>query len=150
MSGLGSARALYLVDHSAVSRIRTSVAVRKAFDRLSDDVAVLCSNVVTLDEACYSARNRLDLDRIVHVYSAVYHFLPMDPGIDRIVRAIRSGLWAQGHGRSAQATDILIAATAVHYDATVLHYDNHFELMAAAYPDLRHQWIVPRGTADRI
>lgn len=148
MSGLGAPGALYLADHSAVSRIRTSAAVRKAFDQLSDDVAVICSSAVTLDEACYSARNSHDLDRIVQTYTAVFHFLSMDPAIDRIVRAIRSALWSDGCGRSAQATDVLIAATAVHYDATVLHYDHHFELIAAAYPDLRQRWIVPRGTAD--
>ncbi|MEU6580413.1 hypothetical protein [Nocardia sp. NPDC046763] len=44
---------------------------------------------------------------------------------------------------------MLIAATAVHYDATVLHYDQHFDPIAEAFPTLRRQWVVPRGSADR-
>ncbi|MFE5290022.1 PIN domain-containing protein [Nocardia sp. NPDC056611] len=147
MTGGGNL-ALYLADHSAVSRIQTRPAVRAAFDRLNAAVGVLCSNAVTLDEACYSARNAQDLERIITIYTGVFRFLPMDPAIDRLVRTIRQQLWAHGHGRSAQATDVLIAATAVHYDATVLHYDRHFELIAGVFPTLRHQWIVPRGTAE--
>ncbi|GAB2537045.1 PIN domain-containing protein [Nocardia heshunensis] len=144
----GGGLALYLADHSAVSRIQSSPAVRAAFDRLNAAVGVLCSNAVTLDEACYSARNLEELERIITIYTGVFRFLPMDPAIDLLVRTIRRQLWAQGYGRSAQATDVLIAATAVHYDATVLHYDKHFELIAQVFPTLRHQWVVPRGTAD--
>ncbi|MGW4532041.1 PIN domain-containing protein [Nocardia sp. NPDC004340] len=147
MTGGGSL-ALYLADHSAVSRIQTRPAVRVAFDRLNAAVGVLCSNAVTLDEACYSARSAQDLERIITIYTGVFRFLPMDPAIDRLVRTIRQQLWAHGHGRSAQAPDVLIAATAVHYDATVLHYDRHFELIAGVFPTLRHRWIVPRGTAE--
>lgn len=149
MTGLGTNRALYLADHSAVSRIQCCPQVRAAFDRLNADAGVLCSNAVTLDEACYSARDSEDLDRIIGIYTEVFHFLPMDPAIDRLVSAIRRQLWAHGHGRSAQVTDVLIAATAVHYDATVLHYDKHFDLIAEAFPALRQQWVVPRGSADR-
>ncbi|GAB0108618.1 hypothetical protein JMUB6875_76490 [Nocardia sp. JMUB6875] len=148
MTGRGANRALFLADHSAVSRIQCRPEVRAAFDRLNADVGVLCSNAVTLDEACFSARNPEDLDRIMMIYTGVFHFLAMDPAIDLLVRDIRRQLWVCGHGRSAQATDVLIAATAVHYDATVLHYDKHFELISEAYPALRQRWIVPRGTVE--
>ncbi|MEC3956137.1 PIN domain-containing protein [Nocardia sp. CDC153] len=140
--------ALYLADHSAVSRIQTSPEVRAAFDRVNAAVGVLCANAVTLDEACYSARSPEDLERIITIYTGVFRFLLMDPAIDRLVRTIRRQLWACGHGRSAQSTDVLIAATAVHNDATVLHYDRHFELIADAFPALRQRWIVPRGSVD--
>ncbi|MFJ9367933.1 PIN domain-containing protein [Nocardia sp. NPDC101769] len=147
MTGLGTNRALNLADHSAASRIQCCPQVRAAFDRLNADVGVLCSNAVTLEEACCSARNSEDLDRIIGIYTEVFHFLPMDPVIDRLVRTIRRQLWAHGP-RSAQATDVLIAATAVHDDATVLHYDKYFDLIAEAFPALRRQWVVPRGSAD--
>jgi predicted nucleic acid-binding protein len=139
-------RALYLADHSAVSRIQRHESVREAFDRLNASAAVICSCAVTTDEAAFSARNPGELHKILHIYTETFHYLPMEPAIDPIVRSIRQQLWAAGQGRSAQATDILIAATAVHYDATVLHYDKHFELISAAYPGLRQRWIVPRGS----
>ncbi|WP_433492150.1 PIN domain-containing protein [Nocardia grenadensis] len=139
-------RALYLADHSAVSRIQRHVSVREAFDRLNDSAAVICSCAVTTDEAAFSARNPDELQQVLHIYTEVFRYLPMDPAVDPIVRSIRQRLWAAGQGRSAQATDILIAATAVHYGATVLHYDKHFELISAAYPGLRQHWIVPRGS----
>ncbi|WP_327147636.1 PIN domain-containing protein [Nocardia sp. NBC_01329] len=141
-------RALYLVDHSAVARIQRHVPVREAFDRLNAAAAVICSCAVTTDEAAFSARNPDELHKILHIYTEAFRYLPMDPAIDPIVRSIRQQLWAAGQGRSAQATDILIAATAVHYGATILHYDKHFELISAAYPGLRQRWIAPRGSVS--
>lgn len=139
-------RALYMADHSAVSRIQRHQSVREAFDRLNDSAGVICSCAVTADDAAFSARNPSELQQILHIYTEAFRHLSMDPAIDPIVRSIRQQLWTAGQGRSAQATDILIAATAVHYGAAVLHYDKHFELISAAYPALRRRWIVPRGS----
>ncbi|MEU4313824.1 PIN domain-containing protein [Nocardia sp. NPDC024068] len=141
-------RALYLADHSAVSRIQRHVQVRRAFERLNASAGVICSCAVTTDEAAFSARNPDELHKILRIYTEAFRYLPMDPAIDPIVRSIRQQLCAAGQGRSAQATDILIAATAVHYGATILHYDKHFELISAAYPGLRQHWIVPRGSVS--
>ena len=136
---------LYLADHSALSRIHSHATVKKAFDRIAAS-GVICSNAVTVDEASYSARNPADLEQIVSLYTEAFRYLPLDPAIDPVSRALRKALWASGHGRSAQTTDVLIAATAVQVDAIVLHYDKHFELMQMAFPALRQQWVVPRGT----
>ncbi|NEW42193.1 PIN domain nuclease [Nocardia cyriacigeorgica] len=100
----------------------------------------------TTDEAAFSARNPGELHKIMQIYTEAFRYLPMDQAIDPIVRSIRQQMRAAGQGRSAQATDLLIAATAVHHGATVLHYDKHFELISAAYPGLRQRWIVPRGS----
>lgn len=141
-------RAYYLADHSAVSRIQRHESVRRAFDRLNASAAVICSCAVTTDEAAFSARDPGELHKILHIYTEAFRYLPLDPAIDPIVRSIRQQLWTAGQGRSAQATDMLIAATAVHYGATILHYDKYFELISAAYPGLRQRWIVPRGSVS--
>lgn len=141
-------RALYLADHSALSRIQRHESVRQAFDRLNSSAGIICSCAVTTDEAAFSARNPAELGKLLQIYTEAFRYLPMDAAIDSIARSIRQQLWAAGHGRSAQATDILIAATAVHYGATVLHYDKHFEIIAEAYPGLRQRWIVPRGSVS--
>lgn len=41
--------------------------------------------------------------------------------------------------------DLLVAATALEHDATVLHYDRDFELIAEA-TGLSARWIMPAGT----
>lgn len=41
--------------------------------------------------------------------------------------------------------DLLVAATALEHDATVLHYDRDFDLIAEV-TDLSARWIIPPGT----
>lgn len=41
--------------------------------------------------------------------------------------------------------DLLVAATALEHDATVLHYDRDFDLIAEA-TRLSARWIIPAGT----
>ena len=41
--------------------------------------------------------------------------------------------------------DLLVAATAFEHDATVLHYDRDFDLIAEA-TGLSARWIIPTGT----
>ncbi len=43
--------------------------------------------------------------------------------------------------------DLVIAATAERYGATVLHYDEDYQQIAALTGQ-SHRWIVPAGTAD--
>lgn len=44
-----------------------------------------------------------------------------------------------------KVADLLIAATAIETDLTVLHYDTDYEHIASV-SSLRHEWVVPRGT----
>jgi predicted nucleic acid-binding protein len=41
--------------------------------------------------------------------------------------------------------DLLVAATALEHDATVLHYDHDFDVIAEA-TGLSARWIIPAGT----
>lgn len=41
--------------------------------------------------------------------------------------------------------DLLVAATAIVNDATVLHYDRDFDLLSSI-SDLSARWIIPPGT----
>jgi len=41
---------------------------------------------------------------------------------------------------------VLIAATAVHYDLIVLHYDGDYELLREADNRVLERWVVPRGS----
>jgi predicted nucleic acid-binding protein len=64
------------------------------------------------------------------------------------VLEIQNRLWTSGRLRAVGAMDTLIAAYALHNDATVLHYDRDFEHIAVVTPEFRHEWIVARGSVD--
>ena len=49
-------------------------------------------------------------------------YLPLSPEVDRLILDIRAALWAAGTERGAAVIDVALAI-AVHYDATILHYD---------------------------
>ncbi|MBV9026109.1 MAG: PIN domain-containing protein, partial [Streptomycetaceae bacterium] len=54
----------------------------------------------------------------------------------------------RGFHRALSMADLLIAATAERHQATVLHYDGDFD-MIASITGQPTQWVVPPGTADR-
>lgn len=51
----------------------------------------------------------------------------------------RYKLTQKGLHRSAGPLDLLVCATAVHHDLTVLHVDNDFTTVADVLPEVRQQ-----------
>ena len=43
--------------------------------------------------------------------------------------------------------DLIIAAVAINHGLTLIHYDADFEFIASV-SELKHQWIVDRGSTD--
>ena len=75
---------------------------------------------------------------------------PMVPTTDadhRRALEVQAALAARSEHRAFSLVDALVCATAEARDLTVLHYDADFELLARITGQ-RHEWIVPRGTAD--
>lgn len=62
------------------------------------------------------------------------------------VLLVQNRLWTSSLVRAAGAMDVIIAAYALLNDTTVLHYDTDFEHIASAVPEMKHRWIVPRGS----
>ncbi|WP_109528462.1 MULTISPECIES: type II toxin-antitoxin system VapC family toxin [Nocardia] len=137
-----SIRPRYLLDQSVMSHYRTNAAVERKVNELAV-IGVLCSCVVTMDEARYSARNKADLSFITELYGRVFQWLPMDDPIEEQVADIRAALWRSGAGRGAQTTDVQIAALALMHEATVIHNDTDFITIQRAVPELRQLRIVP-------
>jgi len=54
-------------------------------------------------------------------------------------------LASRGQHRAPSIADLFVSAVALTHDATVLHYDKDFELIADV-SGLHHEWIVPRGS----
>lgn len=138
----------YLVDNSVLQRLPRSRLVQAAVRAILDDDHELCCCALSLDEFGFSARSPTDHTEATGRLRRTFLYLPFSPGIDSIVLDIRAALWRAGTGRAAGVIDVVLAATAVHADATVLHYDSDFDHVAAAYPRLVSQWVVSRGSVD--
>src|SRR5438132_1102615 len=118
-----------------MSHYRTNATVKRKVNELAV-IGVLCSSVVTMDEARFSARDKKDLAFITELYGSVFQWLPMDDPIEDRIAEIRSALWSIGAGRGAQTTDVQIAALALLHDATVVHNDTDFLTIHRAVPEL--------------
>ncbi|WP_327141902.1 type II toxin-antitoxin system VapC family toxin [Nocardia sp. NBC_01327] len=138
----GSDRPHFLLDQSVMSHYWTQPSVRHRVDELAV-FGVLCSSMVTMDEARFSARNKRDLGFITELYGSVFRWLPTDTEVERQAGRIRSALWKIGAGRGTQTTDIQIAAIALRHNATVVHNDTDFVTIERAVPELQQLRISP-------
>lgn len=136
---------LVLIDTSAMAR-RFDDEVEQVLREVVDGgFAATC---VTVDlEAGYSGR---DLDEVRQVQierRLLFTNLAITPAIEARAREVQMVMATRGHHRAAGVIDLLTAAIAEHYGATVLHYDGDFEHIAAVtgQPQL---WVVPRGSID--
>ena len=138
----------FLIDNSVWSRLSTAPAVVTAFESLITEnrpsSILICPPIVA--EYGYSARNGRDHDSLVKQLRA-FTECPEAPTSSQALE-IQNRLWNSGLLRAAGSLDTVIAAYAVVNDATVVHYDRDYEIIASVVPELKHRWIVPRGTAD--
>ena len=71
--------------------------------------------------------------------------LHIDRGVEEQVTEIMKLLAATGQHRAPSIADLFVAAVAGTRNATVLHYDKDFELIADVTGQ-RQEWVIPRGT----
>jgi predicted nucleic acid-binding protein len=71
--------------------------------------------------------------------------LPINGGVEDQVTEIMKKLAARAQHRAPSIADLFVAAVARTHQATVLHYDKDFELIASATGQPQ-EWVVPRGT----
>src|ERR1700722_20005232 len=131
-----TARERYLIDQSVMSHYWLDPVVKTTVDKLAI-IGTLCSSMVTMDQAQYSARSKKDLTFLTDLYRRSFLWLPFDDKTEHHVAGIRAALWKIGAGRGAQTTDILVAATAIRHDAVVVHSDTDFLTVQRAVPELK-------------
>jgi len=134
---------LYLIDTSAHARIQTE-SVRNVIVGLIADQAAATGVTVDL-EAGYSGRDRDDVRAIAERRKNLYIALPIGEVVADRARDVQIRMAARGHHRAAGGFDLLTAAVAEHHGAVMLHYDAHFEHIAATTGQ-PHAWIAPRGS----
>jgi predicted nucleic acid-binding protein len=132
----------YLADKSAFEQQRHSDAADGLLKALAVDGALFMTEIVAL-ELLYSARNRADYDARWDGLSTL-PWLQLTAGVSARALTIQRELAGRGQHRRP-IPDLLVAATALEHDATVLHYDRDFDLIAEV-TDLSARWIIPPGT----
>jgi predicted nucleic acid-binding protein len=102
----------------------------------------LCA--LTIAELLYSSRSADEMaaDQADLSMLGVLH---IDAEVEDRVTWIMRQLASRGQHRAPSIADLFVSAVAVTHDATVLHYDKDFELIADV-TGLHHEWIVPRGS----
>jgi predicted nucleic acid-binding protein len=134
--------AQYLADTSAWNRSK-HVYERWRELTLRDELA-LCAPVRL--ELLYSVRKSRD-------YAALrgelrgFRDLAVDDWVTDFAEVIQGRLAAQSAHRGPTPVDLIVAATAFRHDATVLHYDRHFDAIARVTGQ-PCEWIARRGALD--
>jgi predicted nucleic acid-binding protein len=138
------ARIRFLVDTSVFARL-AKPAVAAAFAPYAATGQVgICAPVAF--EIGYSAKSHDDY-LIVAERLLSFTAVPITEADHRRSLEIQLALSAKGQHRALSLVDALVAAVAEAREMTILHYDGDYETVAAITGQ-RHEWIVPRGTAD--
>ena len=94
----------------------------------------------------YSARNAADYDAIVSELDGLHQVSTGDEAFQRALSVQQMLAHVGGlHHRSVKISDLLIAASAEVAGASVWHYDEDFDRVAAVTRQ-RTQWIAARGS----
>jgi len=138
---------MHLADTSAwwVSRRPDARPTREAFDEIVRRSNLLICDVVRF-ELLYSARNADELNMTAGRLAALPDVEIAKGQWSRALSVYRR-LARQGgaHHRSVGYPDLLIAAAAESVGATLLHYDEDFDRIAAITGQPT-RWIAPRGS----
>lgn len=132
----------YLVDKSALARMTHEPVRRRLAPIIEAGEAATCS-IVDL-EVLYSARNHADHETIRARRLLAYERVPLTQAtFDRAVE-VQGALARRGRHR-LPIPDLIVAAAAESAGLVVLHYDEHFERIAAVTGQPA-EWVVERGT----
>jgi predicted nucleic acid-binding protein len=121
---------LYLADTSAAEEARGNAELAARLGRMLE--AGLLATCIPLDlEAGYSATSPIDHQLIATQRRELLVELPSTPEVAARAREIQAALAARSQHRAAGAFDILVAAFALTYQATVLHRDRDYDIIAS-------------------
>lgn len=134
--------ARYLADTSAWNR---STQVADLWEALLAASAVAICTPVRL-ELLSAAAGRREFEALARDLSRL-PVLPLDDRVAALAERAQHGLGTMSQHRGPKPVDLLIAAVAEAGDATLLHYDRHFDAIARVTGQPT-EWIARRGTLD--
>ncbi|PZG20667.1 VapC toxin family PIN domain ribonuclease [Micromonospora craterilacus] len=134
---------LYLIDTSAWGRLRQPIVGKRIMAVLEERLAATC---LPLDlEDGRSARDFRDAMTVRARRAELMIDLPITPAVATRAQDLQMALTVRGYHRAASPVDVMVAATAAEYSATVLHYDRDFDLLTDVGGP-RSEWVSPPGT----
>ncbi|MFE1753100.1 PIN domain-containing protein [Streptomyces anandii] len=98
----------------------------------------------TRTEFLYSATSPAHRDELAGELDALCALAPVPKNAWRWVDTAQYKLTQKGQHRSAGPVDLLLCATAVHHDLTVLHLDDDFRAVARVVTELRERNVRDR------
>lgn len=131
---------LYLADTSAWNR--STATVDRWAELLSTNSLATCVPVQL--ELLYSARSRLEYTELRRDLGLL-HQLPLDENAVAFATQARDALAARSQHRGPKPLDLLIAGIAASAEATLLHYDRHFDAIARVTGQ-QTEWLARRGS----
>lgn len=133
---------LHLADKSAQELVRRSDEARQLFTELALSDSLATCEIIAL-EVMYSARNRQHAQTLREQLAAM-SWLEITNATMRRALGVQFELLTLGRHR-LPIPDLIIAAAAEQYQATVLHYDSDFDTIAEVTGQ-PVRWVVPRGS----
>ena len=135
----------YLIDSSALWRILRDDGLRAAWADVVTAGAVGSCHPQRV-EFRRSARTVDEYEQMSGMFDALYPDAAVPKNAWRWVDAAQHKLTLAGQHRSAGPLDLLVAATAVHHNLTILHDDKDYTALARVLPEIAEH----RVTDDRL
>jgi predicted nucleic acid-binding protein len=126
----------YLLDASGLWHLLRTPTLMSAWEgHIAAGALRVCEPTRT--EFLYSATGPAHRDELADELDALCSTAPVPKNAWRWVETAQYKLTQKGQHRAAGPIDLLVCATAVHHDLTVLHVDNDYATVAAVLPELR-------------
>lgn len=124
---------IFLLDTSAwvpVLRINPLESLRKRVDQLLKENSAAIMPIVKV-ELLGGTKNEIEFERLnKRLNSLIY----LDMNNEVWNKASKLAYDLKRNGITVPYIDIMIAATAIHHNATLLHLDKHFDIIASKSP----------------
>lgn len=133
----------FLLDKSAHARWHQPVVAARLNDLLREDL--LSTARPSVLEIGFSARSPQDYREVIADVTEAMTVIEVSAQISTRAQDLQERLTHRGWHRAPGPVDLLLAATAIEHELTLLHLDEDFELIARA-SSLRQERVVPRGT----
>jgi predicted nucleic acid-binding protein len=131
---------VFLIDTSAIWELLRTPATREHWEQeIASKTVGVCD--ATRAEFLFSARSPRDRDELENDLDLAFGHVPVPKRVWAWVETAQYKLTQAGQHRSADVVDLLVCATAVHNDLTVLHVDNDFRAVASILPEMRQRDI---------
>ena len=133
----------FLLDKSAHARWHQPLVAARLNDLLREDLLSIARPSVL--EIGFSARSPQDYREVIADVTEAMTVIEVSAQISARAQELQERLTHRGWHRAPGPVDLLLAATAIEHELTLLHLDKDFELIALV-SSLRQERVVPRGT----